>query len=214
MTPWVIATRNTGKVRELAPWFRARGIAVTDVQTLGVAEDAVAESAIEAFPTFAENALAKARYFHQLLGRPVIADDSGLMIDVLDGRPGVRSRRFAADLGVDGGPEEAANNRAVLGVLRASGSAGPWSARFVCAMAFVDAGAECVADGVVEGRFIETPRGTGGFGYDPHMYSDELGMTLAEASVELKNAISHRARACTALLAAVQSARLAPPVAR
>jgi XTP/dITP diphosphohydrolase len=203
---WVLATRSAGKVRELEPWFAARGIAVVGLDAVGLAWSE-AEESIEGFDTFEENAVAKARWYAARTGRPCVADDSGLVVDALDGAPGVRSRRFAADLGMAGvaGTEDARNNAALLERLSAVGAPHPWIARYVCVAALVDGDATWTARGECSGRIVAAPRGAGGFGYDPFFCSDELGSTFAEASLEAKSAVSHRGRAFAALLATVAS---------
>jgi XTP/dITP diphosphohydrolase len=143
--------------------------------------------------TFEENALLKARAAAQQSGHLCVADDSGLEIDALDGRPGVRSARFAADHGRPESDEE--NNRLTL-ELMADVSDDRRTARFVSAVAIADpAGAEIVVRGTVEGTIGKQIRGTNGFGYDPLFTPLDEHRTMAELSDEEKNAISHRGRA-------------------
>ncbi len=197
---WVLATRNAGKLRELRALFAGHGIAVEDLAEAGCVEEAEAEEQIECFDTFEENALAKARYFAERLpGRVVVADDSGLAVDVLGGAPGVRSRRFSG-AALHGAALDAANNVALLRALDGREGA---AARFICAAAYVDGGEAIVRRGEVRGRVIADARGTEGFGYDPHFLADELGKTLAEAGIVEKQQVSHRGRAFEALLNAV-----------
>lgn len=205
--PWVLATRSGGKLRELVPWFAARG-----VHAIGLAEAGLApsheEEAIEVHDSFEANALAKARWYAARTGLPCVADDSGLAVDALGGAPGVRSRRFAADRGVvhpDG--EDAANNAAVLAALEASGAAAPWTARYLCVAAWCDGDGEAHARGEATGRIVPVARGAHGFGYDPHFVSDDLGRTFAEATLDEKAAVSHRARAFDALMATLAGRR-------
>jgi XTP/dITP diphosphohydrolase len=199
VTPLVLATRNEGKLRELRPLFSAAGIAVVDLRAAGLGEELPEEDALEAWPTFAENALAKARYFSQRLGgRACVADDSGLEVAALGGRPGVRSRRWSADEGFVGADLDGSNNALLL---RALAEGADRTARFVCAAAYVSAERECLALGEVSGSVTLAARGTHGFGYDPLFYVTELGRTLAEATVEEKERVSHRGRAFRALLA-------------
>ncbi len=202
--PWVLATRSAGKLRELVPWFAARGIAVIGLDDAGLAPSAE-EDAIEGHDSFEGNALAKARWYAARTGAPCIADDSGLAVDALHGAPGVRSRRFAADRGVVRGDrsEDEANNAALLAALSASGIGGPWPARYVCVAAFADGQTTCLARGETTGVIVPVATGAGGFGYDPYFLSDDLGTTFAEASLEAKAAVSHRGRAFAALLAAL-----------
>ncbi len=199
--PWVLASRNAGKLRELRALFEGSGIAVTDLREAGVAEDPVAEEAIEAYDTFEENALAKARWFAgRLPGRVIVADDSGLAVDALGGAPGVRSKRWSGAVG--GTPVvDAANNAKLVALLRGEADR---RARFVCAAAWTDGRTEVVVRGEVPGRIEDVARGAHGFGYDPHFHVDELGMTMAEATVAEKEVVSHRGRAFMRLLSVLR----------
>jgi XTP/dITP diphosphohydrolase len=196
--PWVLATRNAGKLRELHALFSGYGVSVVDLRDAGVDEDVAAEEAIEAFETFEENALAKARYFAlRLPGRVIVADDSGLAVRALGGEPGVRSKRWSGRADLSGVALDAANNALLVERMRGQVDR---SARFVCAAAWSDGGRECVVRGEVAGRIVEAARGSHGFGYDPHVFVDELGKTLAEATLEEKEGVSHRGRAFARLL--------------
>ena len=192
----LVATRSEGKLRELTGLFADAGWQLLTLGEAGIAPSS-AEDAIEAFETFEENALAKARHFHALSGLPTVADDSGLVVDALGGAPGVRSKRWSAAPGLEGRALDAANNARLLQTLEAAVER---TARFVCAAAFVDGTRELVTLGTCEGRIGYTPQGGGGFGYDPLFISDELERTLAEASPTEKSAVSHRGRAFRALL--------------
>jgi XTP/dITP diphosphohydrolase len=201
--PWVLASRNVGKLRELRALFGTQGIEVIDLREAGVDEDAAAEAAIEAYDTFEENALAKARYFSSRLpGRVIVADDSGLAIDALRGAPGVRSKRWSGRDDLHGSLLDASNNAKLVSRM---GDVTDRRARFVCAAAWCDGIAELVARGEVPGHIVDEPRGTNGFGYDPHVFVDELGMTMAEATMAEKEAASHRARAFRSLLDALRA---------
>jgi XTP/dITP diphosphohydrolase len=198
-SPWVLATRNQGKLRELRPLFAEAGIAVIDLREAGVAASPD-EDALECFTTFEENALAKARWFAERLGGlPVVADDSGLEVAALADAPGVRSKRWSGRADLSGAALDAANNALLVERLR---GARDRSARFVCAAAWCGDARELVVRGEVRGTIVERDdaRGVHGFGYDPLFLSDELGMTLGEATVAQKQAISHRGRAFTELL--------------
>lgn len=198
--PWVLATRNAGKLRELRPLFADAGIAVIDLSEAGVRESP-GEDALEHFETFEENALAKARWFAERVGGlPVVADDSGLAVDALGGAPGVRSKRWSGRSDLHGAALDAANNELLMERLRGVSDR---RARFVCAAAWRAGDQELVVRGEVAGRILEegAARGAHGFGYDPFFHADEVGMTLAEATVEEKQAISHRGRAFAELLA-------------
>ena len=202
---WIIATRSRGKLAELAPLLSAHGIDAIGLDDAGVAVDPGAEDGIEVFDTFQANALAKAQYFAALTRQPCVADDSGLCVDALDGRPGVRSRRFAKDLGIATSfdDEDDANNQAMLDACWDSGRAPPWLARFACAAAYADAQRSVVTLGHTEGAIVPDRVGKGGFGYDPFFSSNDLGETFGVASCEAKARVSHRARAFESLLARV-----------
>jgi len=194
--PAVLATRSAGKLRELLPIFQSYGVSVIDLAEAGVPETPD-ESDIESFDTFEENALAKARYFFERCGGAnVFADDSGLVVDSLGGEPGVRSKRWSGHLDLEGSDLDRANNAQLVARLAGVSSR---RARFVCAAAWHGAGGELVARGEVSGRIVDAGSGNHGFGYDPHFFSDELGMTLADATVEQKRRVSHRGRAFDAL---------------
>lgn len=197
----VIATRNRGKMEEFAALLAERGMAAKSL-----ADFAELPGILEDGSTFAENALKKARTIARHLGVPVIADDSGLCVDALNGEPGVRSARYAGEQATD-----AANNakllRALAGVGKPQDLLGEGHppvygrARFVASIAMVDpvSGKVVQAEGVCEGYILPEPRGTNGFGYDPLFYVPERRRTMAELSMEEKNRISHRARALAQL---------------
>ena len=203
---WIIATRSRGKLAELTPLLAAHGIDAIGLDDAGVAVDPGAENGIEVFDTFEANALAKARYFAERTRQPCVADDSGLCVDALDGRPGVRSRRFANDLGIATSfdDEDDANNQAMLDACWDSGRAPPWLARFACAAAYADAQRSVVTLGYAEGAILPDRVGDGGFGYDPFFRSNDLGESFGVASREAKARVSHRARAFASLLARVR----------
>ncbi len=194
----VIATGNQGKLREIRQLTLRRGW-----QWLSLADFAAIPPPDEPGLTFAENARAKALYYAGQTGLPTLADDSGLVVDALDGAPGVQSARYA-------GPDrdDAANNRKLLERL-AGVPADQRTARFCCAMALAAAGRVLAeTTGCVEGRILEVPRGAGGFGYDPLFYLPQLGRTMAELSPDEKNRLSHRGQALRAMLARIE--RLEP----
>lgn len=169
------------------------------------------EDGLEVHPSFEANALAKAWWFARKSGLVSLADDSGVEVDALGGAPGVHSKRFA---GFNGPDHEVAgaNTRAIVKALRESGTS-DWRARYRCVLVLArPAGAEwlyatprsaeaIVVSGTTEGRIIAEARGIGGFGYDPHFLSVELGKTFGEASAEEKHSVSHRGRAVGALIA-------------
>lgn len=192
----LVATRNPGKFREIAALFRGTGIRLVSLGDVGLEPDPQ-EDALETATTFAGNALAKARYFSDRTGLPTLAEDSGLVVDALDGEPGVRSKRYAppemqAEHGVD-----RANNLHLLERMR-SVPDDRRSAHFHCAAAVVLDDASRVFGGHVNGRILREPRGEGGFGYDPLFLLPDRGVTMAEMSADEKNRISHRGRAIAA----------------
>jgi len=193
----VLATRSAGKLRELRPIFEAVGVRVLDLADAGVDETS-AEAAIEAFDTFEANALAKARYFFERCGGlDVIADDSGLVVEALGGEPGVRSKRWSGRSDLSGHALDEANNARLITRMRGVEDR---RARFVCAAAWRGAEGELVVRREVWGRVQQRASGTHGFGYDSYFFSDELGMTLADATTEQKRDVSHRGRAFDALV--------------
>lgn len=197
----LLATRSAGKLRELRPLFAAHGIRVVDLADAGVAESP-AEDELESHDTFEANALAKARYFHSLTGRPTVADDSGLVVDALGGAPGVHSKRWSARSDLAGVELDAENNRLLLERLQRVADR---RAHYVCVAAYVGGVQALWRRGAVQGRILELGRGVNGFGYDPLFFSDELGCTFGEASREDKERVSHRGRAFRALLAALEA---------
>ena len=202
----LLATRSAGKLRELRPLFAEAGLSIVDLDAVGVPETP-AEEGLEAYETFEENALAKARFFFARSGgRPTIADDSGLEVLALGGAPGVRSKRWSGRTDLGGALLDAANNARLVEALTGVSDR---RARYVCAAALVSSSGELVRRGETSGVVLEHPRGAGGFGYDPYFYSDELGATFGEVDRQTKERVSHRGRAFHALIAAM---RAGPPV--
>jgi XTP/dITP diphosphohydrolase len=195
----VLATRSAEKLREIGPLLVESGFDVIDLDAFGLPELPV-EDGLEAFDSFEENALAKGRYFATLTQQAVIADDSGLEVRALGGKPGVLSKRWSGRADLSGEALDAENNALLMRSLRAAEDR---TARYVCAAAFVDGPREIVRRGEVAGRITRTPGGTGGFGYDPYFESEELGKTFGEASLDEKASVSHRARAFRALIQAL-----------
>jgi XTP/dITP diphosphohydrolase len=198
----LVATRSVGKMREIRRILAdVPGLVVRDLDEAGIAYDP-REEGLEPHETFEENATSKARYFFERSGLPTVADDSGIEIDALSGAPGVRSKRFAPDAGVvvEGGELgglslDEANNRHMLDRLRGVAPADR-SARYVCVAVLVRDGAEpLIVRGEAEGYVVDTPAGSGGFGYDPFIFDEELGMTFAQMSGPEKDQRSHRGRA-------------------
>jgi XTP/dITP diphosphohydrolase len=196
-TAYVLATRSTHKLAEIQALLHdAVRIITLDDAGVDVTPD---EDNIEVFDTFRENAIAKALYFMQKTGLPTIADDSGIMIDALDGLPGVRSRRFSGRTDLDGNALDHANNQLAVEKLRNT-NADERGAQYMCVAALARPDHHIVTCiGSCTGSFLLEPRGTGGFGYDPHFLSRDVGRTFAELSNAEKQRVSHRARAFRAL---------------
>jgi XTP/dITP diphosphohydrolase len=195
----LVATRSAHKVGEIREILaRVPDLELLDLDQAGIAPSP-AEDALEPHETFEENALSKARYFFGRSGLPTVADDSGIEVDALGGAPGVRSKRFAPDEGLDGLERDLANNRYLLSKLRGLSPA-QRGARYVCVAALVESDrAPVILRGEAPGVIIDEPRGQGGFGYDAHVLDVESGGTFAEMSAEDKNRRSHRGRAFGAL---------------
>ncbi|MEJ2204872.1 MAG: RdgB/HAM1 family non-canonical purine NTP pyrophosphatase [Gemmatimonadota bacterium] len=195
----VVATRSRDKMVEIRRILSdVPGLRVRDLDEAGVPYEAIEEE-LEPFDTFEDNARSKAEYFHRKTGLPTVADDSGLVVDALDGAPGVYSKRFAPGEGLEGLARDRANNAYLLDRLRGR-EPGERTARYVCVAVLVGTGDEpLVVRGEAEGRILEAPRGEGGFGYDPLFFDPELDHSFAEISRDEKNARSHRGRAFRAL---------------
>lgn len=194
--PILLATRSAGKLRELRPMFADVGLTVVDLDAAGVPETPE-EDALEQFATFEENALAKARYFFQRTRIATVADDSGLEVAALGGRPGVRSKRWSGRDDLDGVDLDHANNQTLLAALETTEER---RARYVCAAVYAGPNREVVRVATTDGCILREPRGSAGFGYDPYFLSDELGQTFGEASRFDKERVSHRGRAFRLLL--------------
>jgi len=206
---FLLATRSEGKLRELREIFSEFNLDVVDLATLGIAKSA-REDNLEAFDTFEDNALAKARYFYEAsAGMPTFGDDSGMCVDALGGEPGVYSKRWSGREDLDGQALDDANNEKLLRRMGAArgrlGASFTDSARYVAVAAFKDSNGEVIRRGEIEGRVLEQPRGSGGFGYDPYFEAPELGGTFAESSIANTASRSHRSRAFRALLTALRA---------
>jgi XTP/dITP diphosphohydrolase len=196
----VLATRSTHKIEEIRKILDGvPDLRVLDLVEAGVSYDP-AEEDLEPFATFEENAASKAAYFQGLTGLPTVADDSGIEIDFLGGAPGVRSKRFAPDRGLEGLAVDLANNEHLLTSL-AKAPPTERTGRYVCVAVLNqgDPGDLVTARGEAPGSILHAPRGSGGFGYDPLFFDEALGKTFAEISPEQKNARSHRGKAFRAL---------------
>jgi len=185
----ILASNNKGKLKEFNELLSTVGF---DVHAQG--EYNVPE-ADEPFHTFVENALQKARHAARITGLPALADDSGVCVNALGGAPGVYSARFAGEPKSD-----ARNNEKMIAELAKHEDK---SAYYYCVLVFVrhaDDPQPIIADGRWNGVMVDTPRGDGGFGYDPYFYIPALGKCAAELSADEKNALSHRGQALRALV--------------
>lgn len=181
----VLATANKGKIKELKDL-----LAPMEVEVLSISDFPGLALPPEAGSTFEENALEKARFVARFTRLPALADDSGLVVDALGGRPGVYSARYAGEAATD---ED--NYMELLRELDGV-SAEKRTARFVCVAAFVEPGGEeATFEGDFEGVISQAPSGEGGFGYDPVFFVPERGKTAAQMTMEEKNSMSHRAKA-------------------
>lgn len=187
MTIW-FASGNEHKVIEIKSILQ--GYEVKTPADLGIAFDPEENGS-----DFLQNALIKARALFQIVREPVIADDSGLCVDALDGRPGVRSARYGGENGVKISAEE---RNALL--LKEIGNEAVRTARFVCSMVLLTSPDRFFAvQETLEGEVVRSGRGAGGFGYDPILFLPDRGMTVAQLSDGEKNAISHRGKAARAI---------------
>jgi len=194
----VLASGNAGKLRELTALLAPLGLELTPQNAFGL------ETPPETGATFVENALLKARFASRQTGLPALADDSGIEVDALGGRPGVYSARYAGE-----GATDSQNLQKMLEELRGV-APGRRTARYQCVMALVrdaDDPRPVIAQGAWEGLLIDAPRGSGGFGYDPIFVPAGFAQTAAELTAQQKNAISHRGKALRALLEGLKGAR-------
>jgi len=192
----VLASGNPGKLREFRRLLSPLGIEVIPQGELGIAE------ADEPHETFVENALAKARHASLLSHLPALADDSGICVTALGGAPGVQSARYAGE------PKSDGRNNAKL-VAELAGVADR-RAHYYCMLALVRHAADpepVLSDGRWDGTIIDVPRGSGGFGYDPHFLDASTGLTGAELPPQTKNELSHRGKAMRALIARLEAER-------
>jgi len=187
----VIATLNKHKVDEIQDWFSSLGVEVLALSGFSSVMPP------ETGQTFSENAIIKARYGFEVSGLPALADDSGLEVDALGGAPGVYSARYAGE-----DANDFSNNHKLLKELQGIMHR---NAHFRCAMALVTKDTSISVDGICSGLILETPRGTGGFGYDPLFWLPDQNLSMAELSQSQKNQISHRARALANLLLELQN---------
>jgi XTP/dITP diphosphohydrolase len=198
VTAVVLASGNPGKLRELEALLTPFGFSLSAQSAYGI------ETPPETGATFIDNALLKARHASRLTGRPALADDSGIEVDALGGRPGVHSARYA------GVGESDRNN--VEKMLRELHGVPPAkrTCRYQCVIVLINetnAGEAVIAQGTWEGRIVDSPRGSAGFGYDPIFAPLGSDRTAAEWSPEEKNSVSHRGQALRALVAKLTASR-------
>jgi XTP/dITP diphosphohydrolase len=185
----ILASNNAGKLKEFAQLLGPIGFDLHPQGEFNVPE------AEEPFGTFVENALQKARHAARLTGLPALADDSGVCVNALGGAPGVYSARYAGE------PKSDARNSAKL--IADLAAHADKSAYYYCVLVYVrhaDDPQPVIADGVWRGQIVDTPRGEGGFGYDPYFLLPDLGKTAAELAASEKNAVSHRGQALRQLV--------------
>jgi len=195
----VLASSNAGKLREFRRLLTPLGLDVIAQSELGIAE------ADEPHATFIENALAKARHASDASGLPALADDSGICVAALGGAPGVRSARYAGEPRSD-----ARNNVALVEALRGVSDR---RAHYYCVLVLMhhaDDPQPILAEGIWHGIVVDQPRGSGGFGYDPHFEDAETNLTGAELPLARKNEISHRGQAMRSLIARLADERSHP----
>ena len=192
----VLASNNPGKVREFNQLLSDTALEVVPQSTCSVPE--IEETGL----TFVENAILKARNAAQHTGLPAIADDSGLEVDALDGAPGIYSARYAG-----AGASDRDNLEKLLDALREVDEQRR-SARFQCLMVYMRHGQDPtprIFQGTWEGRILRTPRGSGGFGYDPVFLVPDINRASAELAPDVKNRLSHRGQAIRQLVASLRS---------
>ena len=188
----ILASGNPGKLREFRQLCEPLGLSITAQSELGISE------ADEPHGTFVENALAKARHASWSSGLPTFADDSGICVHALGGAPGVHSARFAEAVGARD-LQDARNNAKLIELLKGKVDRG---AHYICVIVLVhhaDDPEPLIAEGRWQGEIIDTPRGNGGFGYDPYFLLPTLNKTAAELPANEKNRISHRGKALAEL---------------
>ena len=191
----VLASGNAGKLREFRRLLMPLGIDVIAQAELGIDETE------EPHPTFVENALAKARHASAHAKLPALADDSGVCVRALDGAPGVLSARYAGE------PKSDARNNAKL--IAALSAVADRRAHYACVLALMRHAEDpepIITEGAWHGTIIDVPRGSGGFGYDPHFLDIATGLTGAELPLDRKNELSHRGKAIRALIARLSAA--------
>ena len=196
MKKLVIASNNPGKLREIDRILQPLGLEILPQSAFNIPE------VEEPYCTFIENCLTKARHASEHSGLPALADDSGICVDALNGAPGVYSARFAGEPKSD-----QRNNEKLIELLQHETNR---KAHYYCVMVLVRYPHDpqpIIAEGAWHGEIIDTPRGSGGFGYDPYFLVPSYGQTGAELPLDVKNGISHRGQALAALVAKLNSFR-------
>ncbi|MHB1232117.1 MAG: RdgB/HAM1 family non-canonical purine NTP pyrophosphatase [Burkholderiales bacterium] len=196
MKKLVIASNNPGKLREIERILQPLGMEILPQSAFNIPE------AEEPYCTFIENCLAKARHASEHSGLPALADDSGICVDALNGAPGVYSARFAGEPKSDD-----RNNEKLIELLKHETNR---KAHYYCVIILVRYPHDpqpIIAEGAWHGEIIDTPRGSGGFGYDPYFLVPSLGKTGAELPLDVKNGMSHRGQALAALVEKLKIAR-------
>ena len=179
----IIATNNQGKVREIKAILSGFYDEILSLKDAGINHDVVEDG-----NSFHENARKQAVEISEMVDGDVLADDSGLCVEALDGAPGIYSARFSGE-----GANDEKNNAKLLSLVKDKENRRAW---FVCALVLANGGKEKLyVEEKAEGRIIDEPKGENGFGYDPLFYVEEYGQTFAEIPAEIKNKISHRAKA-------------------
>lgn len=188
----IVATYNAHKYSELVPLFP--GLRLLTPQAAGLGSHDIPEEG----NSYAENALAKAQYIFSLSGRPSLADDSGLSVDALGGEPGIRSARYGSGPGEEPLPSWRRNEL----LLQAMRDRPDRTCAFICALALVYARDRfLLVQETCPGFLLDSPRGSGGFGYDPLVFLPDFQKSMAELSPEEKNLVSHRGRAARRMAA-------------
>ena len=183
----IVASNNKNKIKEIKEIFKEVNANILSLKDINFNKEIE-----ETGTTFEENSLIKAKTIYNLYHKAVIADDSGLMVDALNGEPGVYSHRYA---GLE--EDDQANNLKLINNLKGVRDR---SARFVCVITYINSLGEVIQTrGEVEGEIIDEAKGNNGFGYDPYFYIKPLDKTMAELSLEEKNEISHRSKALAKL---------------
>lgn len=190
MKKLIVASNNQGKIKEIKKILSEFNLEVVSLKEEGIDVDVVEDGT-----TFMENSYKKAKTIHDLTGEMVLADDSGLCVDALDGAPGIYSARFAGEHGND-----KKNNEKLLSLLKDKDKQEDRKAKFVCSIVLIINSEKVVkVTGEVHGYILDKEVGISGFGYDPLFYVPELNKTFGQASESEKNSISHRGRALKAL---------------